>query len=112
MEETTRTMHHKLLLYCADGTIQDPAVLANDLTPTVALWDAGTVEVCETRLLSLEALFAAQVNGPFLFPMDRTILFDYSSYAPLWYTDREQLDLMKKYKARILDARPRFLRET
>lgn len=109
IHETSSRVHHKILLYCSDGTIQHPMVVGMELAPTIAFWNAGNVDTFELRLLALEELYGEQKNGPFLFPNDRLLIFDYSTRAPLWYTDREQRVLMQKHKTRILDAHPTIL---
>lgn len=100
----------KMLLYCSDGTLQDPMIAAIDLMPTVSFWDAGSIEVCEERLKTLVETFQTQeVHGSFLFPRNRMILFDYSTNAMLWYTDKQMIALMDQYKNIILDASPTIL---
>jgi hypothetical protein len=89
--------HKKAILYCSDGTLQHPLICAMDLMPTLYFWDAGTVEECERRLIQMEDEFKKQLNGPYLFSDRRMILFDYSTTAPLWFTDRKQDILMERY---------------
>lgn len=107
LQETSRNQKNKLLFYCADGTIQDPRIFSLDLAPSVSFWDAG--DNMESRLSQMPEQFQAQADGPFLFPRDRMIVFDYSSTAPLWWTDREQFALIKRYKDTILRAQPSIL---
>lgn len=103
------TVTQKALLYCADGTIHHPSVFSTDLMPCVAFWNAGTVEECERRMETLEEEFAKQINGPFLFPNERMIMFDFSNNYPLWITDYQQFRLMDQYKARIIASKPTIL---
>jgi len=37
------------------------------------------------------------------------INFDYSSVAPLWWTDRQQLELMRKHELFIRNQRPTII---
>ena len=90
-----------LLFYCDDGTVTHPAVRSTGLMPTVSLWDAGSIEECERRFQNLEQLFQEQTDGPFLFPKERMLLLDYSTSAPLWYTDAQQVGLLKKYRGAV-----------
>ena len=101
--------HKKIMCYCSDGTIQNQLVFSTDLMPTVAFWNAGTIERCEELIQSLEVEFDKQKDGPFLYPRERMIIFDYSGYPPLFYTDYQQLELIKKYRETILNARPSIL---
>lgn len=94
-----------ILLYCDDGTVTHAAVRSTGLMPTVSFWDAGTIDECERRFQQLDTLFQDQCNGPFLFPKERMLLLDYSTSAPLWYTDRQQFDLLKKYRDTVRAAR-------
>lgn len=107
--EKVSALPQKVLLYCADGTIQHPCVFSSDLMPMVDFWNAGTEEECERRLQHLEELFDAQKNGPFLFSNQRLLMFDFSNEWPLWITDRQQLSLIEKYKALIIKANPTIL---
>ena len=86
----------KVLFYCADGTLSHPSLFASDLMPTLYGWDAGSIDALEERLLNMDAFFEKQTQS-FLYPKERMINFDYSSTAPLWYTDRQQIQLMKKH---------------
>lgn len=99
----------KVLFYCADGTIQHPSVFSSDLMPTVAFWNAGTAEECERRIQTLEEEFAKQTNGPFLFSNERMLMFDFSNNYPLWITDYQQFQLIEKYKALIIGAKPTII---
>lgn len=105
LENTTKG---KILLYCADGTLIHPCLFASDLMPTVYGWDAGSIDAFEQRLLNMNAFCSAQTQ-PFLYPKERMILFDYSSVAPLWYTDRQQLELMRKHESFIQNQRPTII---
>jgi len=98
----------KMLLYCADGTLSHQSLCASDLMPTLYGWDAGSIDVLEERLLHMDAFCQAQTQ-PFLFPNDRMILFDYSSTAPLWWTDRQQLELMQTHELFIRNQRPTII---
>lgn len=98
MDFKTACSYPKMLLHCADGTIQHRLVHSADLMPTVSFWNAGTIEECERRLEHLEEEFDLQKNGPFLFHQERMLMFDYSSQYPLWITDRQQNALIEKYK--------------
>ena len=107
IEETSRIHSHKLLIYCADGSLLSPWIISTDLAPSVSFWDAG--DAIEDRLLQMQHLFQLQTNGPFLFPKDRMIVFDYSTTAPLCWTDRLQLSLIQKYKSAILHLQPTLI---
>lgn len=93
----TMMANKKAILYCADGTITHPLIASCDFMPCLYFWDAGIIEECERRLENAEEEFKKQENGPFLFPKQCMILFDYSTTAPLWYTDWEQRRLIVKY---------------
>lgn len=101
--------HKKLLCYCSDGTIQHSLVFSMDLMPTVAFWNAGTIDRCEQMIQELDVDFEKQKDGPFLYPRERMIIFDYSSTAPLFYTDYQQIELIKKYRETILNAKPSII---
>jgi hypothetical protein len=103
------SLTQKVLIYCSDGTIQHPFVFSSELMPTVAFWNAGTVEECERRLQNIEEEFVKQMNGPFLFPKERMLMFDFSNNYPLWITDYQQFQLMEQYKALIIGAKPTIL---
>ena len=98
----------KILFYCADGTLSHPSLFASDLMPTLYGWDAGSIDVLEERLLNMDAFCQAQTYT-FLYPKERMIIFDYSSTAPLWWTDRQQLELMRKHELFIRNQRPTIL---
>lgn len=98
----------KMLLYCADGTLSHPSLCASDLMPTLYGWDAGSIDAFEERLLKMDAFCQAQTQR-FLFPRDRMMNFDYSSVAPLWYTDRQQLELMRTHELFIRNQRPTII---
>ena len=98
----------KILFYCADGTLSHPSLFATDLMPTLYGWDAGSIDALEERLLNMDAFCAAQTQ-PFLYPKERMIVFDYSSTAPLWWTDRQQLQLMRKHELFITNQRPTII---
>jgi len=87
----------KAILYCADGTILHPLVASCDFMPCIDFWNAGTMEECERRLANAEGEFKLQENGPFLFPRQCMLLFDYSTNAPLWFTDWQQRRLITQY---------------
>ena len=91
----------KILFYCADGILSDPCIFASDLMPTLYGWDAGSIDALEERLLNMDAFFEKQTQS-FLYPKERMINFDYSSTAPLWWTDRQQIQLMKKHRSFII----------
>lgn len=94
--DTMREMK-KAILYCADGTLSHPLIAACDFMPCIALWNAGTIEECERRLANAEEEFKKQENGPFLFPNQCMFVFDYSTNAPLWFTDWQQRRLITAY---------------
>ena len=98
----------KILFYCADGTLTHPSLFATDLMPTLYGWDAGSIDALEERLLNMDAFFEKQTQS-FLYPKERMINFDYSSTAPLWYTDRQQIQLMKKHELLITNQRPTII---
>jgi hypothetical protein len=98
----------KILFYCADGTLSHPSLFASDLMPTLYGWDAGSIDALEERLLNMDAFCGAQTQS-FLYPKERMILFDYSSTAPLWWTDRQQLELMRKHELFITNQRPTII---
>lgn len=98
----------KILFYCADGTLSHPCLFASDLMPTLYGWDAGSIDALEQRLLNMNAFCSAQTQ-PFLYPKERMIHFDYSSAAPLWWTDRQQLELMRKHELFIQNQRPTII---
>jgi hypothetical protein len=98
----------KILFYCTDGTLSHPSLFAGDLMPTLYGWDAGSIDVFEERLMNIDAFCSAQTQ-PFLYPKERMILFDYSSIAPLWYTDHQQLQLMRTHELFIRNQRPTII---
>lgn len=87
----------KVILYCSDGTLRHPLIASCEFMPCVSFWDAGTIEECERRLANAEEEFKKQENGPFLFPKQCMFLFDYSTTAPLWFTDWQQRRLIGRY---------------
>lgn len=97
LQNTTKC---KILFYNANSTLSHPSIFSSDLMPNLYGWDTGTIDAFEERLLNMDAFYLSQ-NQPFIYPNERMILFDYSSMAPLWYTDHQQLQLMLKYKLAI-----------
>lgn len=97
----------KILLYCSDGTLQDSLIVPMDLMPTVSFWDADSIEACERRLFLLQDEFEKQEKSGklYLFPKDKMIVFDYSSKNVLWITDKEMIELMKKYNETIVGSK-------
>jgi len=87
----------KILFYNSNATLSHPSIFSSDLMPSVYGWDTGSMAAFDERLLQMDAFYAAQTQ-PFLYPNERMIIFDYSSNAPLWYTDRQQVQLMQKHK--------------
>lgn len=98
----------KILFYNSNSTLSHPSIFASDLMPTLYGWDAGSIEVFEERLLNMDAFYSKQTQ-PFIYQHERMILFDYSSIAPLWYTDNQQLKLMLKYKSFIKNKNPTII---
>ena len=98
----------KVLFYCADGTLSHPCIFASDLMPTLYGWDVGSIDALEERLLNMDAFCSAQTQT-FLYPKERMINFDYSSTAPLWWTDRQQVELMRKHELFIRNQRPTII---
>lgn len=94
----------KAILYCSDGTLRHPLIASCELMPYIDFWNAGTIEECERRLSNAEEEFKKQENGPFLFPHQRMFIFDYSTTAPLWFTDWQQRRLMDKYMDTVKKA--------
>lgn len=105
LENTTKS---KILFYNSDSTLSHPSIFACDLMPSLYGWDTGSIEAFEQRLLNINAFYSAQTQ-PFIYPNERMIIFDYSSNAPLWYTDKQQLQLMVQYKLFIKNARPTII---
>jgi len=108
IEETSVTK--KMLIYCSDRTIQDSLIIPMDLMPCVSFWDANSIEDCEKRLFLLQDEFHKQEGeGIYLFPKNRMIVFDYSSNNILWYTDKQMIKIMNKYKNNIVTVKPTIL---
>lgn len=106
---TIESLPSGLLIYCADGTLQHPLIISADLMPTVSFWDAGSIEECERRIQNLEEEYEKQKNGPFLFPSQRMLLFDYSSNLPLCITDYQQNKIIETYHDAIVSSKPTIL---
>ncbi len=104
-ENTTKC---KILFYNSDSTLSHPSIFASDLMPSLYGWDTGSIEAFEQRLLNINSFYSSQTQ-PFIYPNERMIIFDYSSTAPLCYTDQQQLQLMLKYKALIKNKSPTIL---
>jgi len=98
----------KILLYCANATLHHPLIFSSDLMPSLYGWDAGSIDAFEQRLLNMNAFCSSQTQ-PFLYPKERMIIFDYSSVAPLWWTDRQQRDLMTTHELFIRNQRPTII---
>ena len=80
--------------------------------PEVSLWDAENIDECERRINNLEQLFIRtnfDKQNEYIFPNEKLIIFDYSSYLPLYFTDKKQLELMEKYKKVILQCKPTII---
>lgn len=97
-----------ILFYNSDSTLSHPSIFASDLMPTLYGWDAGSIEAFEERLMNADAFYRDQTQS-FIYPNERMMIFDYSSTAPLWYTDQQQLQLIVKYKALIKNKSPTIL---
>jgi len=98
----------RVLFYNANGTLSHHSIFSSDLMPALYGWDTGSIEAFEERLLDMDNFYATQ-TGPFIYRNERMILFDYSSTAPLWYTDRQQLGLLLKHKAFIQAKQPTII---
>ncbi len=99
---------NKILFYNSDSTLSHASIFSSDLMPTLYGWDTGSIEAFEERLLNIKPFYSTQTQ-PFIYPNERMIMFDYSSVAPLWYTDKQQIDLMVRYKSFIKSTRPTIL---
>lgn len=103
----------KILFFNQDNTLKNNLIISKKLMPEVSLWDAGSTEECERRLSNLKELFNNINNdiqdNNYIFPNERLIIFDYSSYFPLYFTDKKQLELMEKYKQVILLSKPTII---
>jgi hypothetical protein len=98
----------KILFYNSDATLSHPSIFPSDLMPTLYGWDTGSIEAFEERLLKIDEVYRNQTQS-FIYPNERMIMFDYSSVAPLWYTDKQQLQLMLQYKSFIKNKNPTIL---
>ena len=105
LENTTKG---KILFYNSDSTLSHASIFSSDLMPTLYGWDAGSIEAFEERLLNIKPFYSAQTQ-PFIYPNERMIMFDYSSNAPLWYTDKQQVQLMVRYESFIKNTRPTII---
>lgn len=103
----------KILFYNQDSSIiLNEYIIPKDLMPQVSLWNAGSLEECENRLNNLESLFYNYKNDDpqsYIYPNEKMIMFDYSSYLPLFYTDKKQLELLIKYKHKIVSINPTII---
>jgi len=99
----------KILFYNQDNTLFNEYIVSSHLMPEISLWDAGTIEECERRISNLERLFEENKNFNYIYPNERHINFDYSSYLPICYTDKKQFELMIKYKNQILLTKPTII---
>jgi hypothetical protein len=102
------TTTRKILFYNSDATLSHPSIFPSDLMPTLYGWDTGSIEAFEERLLNINSFYSSQTQ-PFIYPNERMIIFDYSSTAPLCYTDKQQLQLMIQYKSFIKNKSPTIL---
>lgn len=98
----------KILLYNSNSTLSHPSIFSSDLMPTLYGWDTGSIEAFEERLLNMDVFYSKQTR-PFIYRNERMILFDYSSIAPLWYTDKQQLKLMLKHRSFIKNKNPAII---
>ena len=105
LENTTKG---KILFYNSDSTLSHASIFSSDLMPTLYGWDTGSIDAFEERLLNIKSFYSTQTQ-PFIYPNERMIMFDYSSVAPLWYTDKQQVQLMVRYKSFIKSTRPTIL---
>jgi hypothetical protein len=105
LENTTKG---KILFYNSDSTLSHASIFSSDLMPTLYGWDTGSIETFEERLLNIKSFYSTQTQ-PFIYPNERMIMFDYSSVAPLWYTDKQQVQLMVRYESFIKSTRPTIL---
>ena len=105
LENTTKG---KILFYNSDSTLSHASIFSSDLMPTLYGWDTGSIDAFEERLLNIKSFYSTQTQ-PFIYPNERMIMFDYSSIAPLWYTDKQQVQLMVRYESFIKSTRPTIL---
>lgn len=105
LENTTKG---KILFYNSDATLSHASIFSSDLMPTLYGWDTGSIDAFEERLLNIKSFYSTQTQ-PFIYPNERMIMFDYSSIAPLWYTDKQQVQLMVRYESFIKSTRPTIL---
>ena len=105
LENTTKG---KILFYNSDATLSHASIFSSDLMPTLYGWDTGSIDAFEERLLKIDDVYRTQTQ-PFIYPNERMIMFDYSSVAPLWYTDKQQVQLMVRYESFIKSTRPTIL---
>ena len=91
------------LLYSSDGSIVNPWTIPKDIMPTVSFWNK-TMEEYEMALQDVEMAFQAIPAADYIYPERRMMIFDYSSAVPLCLTDMQQLRLIERYKANIMNA--------
>jgi len=102
----------KILFFNQDNTLKNNLIISKKLMPEVSLWDAENIDECERRINNLEQLFIRtnfDKQNEYIFPNEKLIIFDYSSYLPLYFTDKKQLELMEKYKKVILQCKPTII---
>jgi hypothetical protein len=102
----------KILFFNQDDTLKNNFIISKKLMPEVSLWDAENIDECERRLNNLEVLFTHDRNqyyNDYILPNEKLVVFDYSSYLPLYFTDKKQIELMTKYKKVILDSNPTII---
>lgn len=105
LQNTTKA---RILCYTADSTLSHPLLFESDLMPTLYGWDAGSIDALEERLLKMDEFCSAQTQH-FIYPKERMIIFDYSTSAPLMYTDQQQRQLMEKHRPYLLRQRPTII---
>jgi hypothetical protein len=100
----------KILFFNQDNTLKNNFIISKNLMPEVSLWDAENIDECERRINNLEELFSRDRNdNEYIFPYEKLIVFDYSSYLPLYFTDKKQIELIQKYKQSILNCKPTII---
>jgi len=100
---------NKILIYSSDVSIKHNNVIQLDLMPSVSFWNTNSLNDCEQRFKKLQSEFAKQNNNKFIFPNDKMIVFDYSSKKPLYFTDKQFLKLIIKYKKNIMKVNPNVI---
>lgn len=87
----------KWFLYCSDDTVNHPQIAVGQLMPIISMWERPSIQACRDVMDRLEDAFHLDLTHSYLYPDEKMLIFDYSSYLPLCITDRQQMELLQHY---------------